>query len=166
MEARRHLFRSPGVAGGVALVAHQRCPGSHLLQRVMPERIDLNGLAAARCDHPVAYLGVHPGELHAGLASAQQTIGRVHHDAVARTVSMPLDNVDQHRVKLAQQGVIGAGGNVVCDGVEVPQRCVNGVVFRRIVAVRKTIWQHPFADMSGKCAQHGRRFGQSSAVNC
>ena len=33
--------------------------------RVEPERVDLDRLADARSDHPVADLGVHPGQLHA-----------------------------------------------------------------------------------------------------
>ena len=43
-------------------------------ERVVPERIDLDRLADARRDHPVADLGIHPGQLHAGLAGAQQPV--------------------------------------------------------------------------------------------
>ena len=40
----------------------------HGAQSVVPERLDLHRLAAAWRDHPVADLGVHPGELDSGLA--------------------------------------------------------------------------------------------------
>ncbi len=44
-------------------------------QGVVPERLDFHGLADAWSDYPVPDLGVHPGQLHAGLACMEQAIG-------------------------------------------------------------------------------------------
>ncbi len=67
----------PAVQPGPAVV-----PGCRDAQRVDPQRLDLHRLADAGGDHPVAHLGIHPGELHAGNPCPQQAIG-VHPDVVA-----------------------------------------------------------------------------------
>src|SRR5207247_4702079 len=51
-------------------------------ERVQPERLDLDRLADARRDHPVTHLGVHPGELDAGLARGEEAVV-IEVDAVA-----------------------------------------------------------------------------------
>src|SRR5579864_1046700 len=43
-------------------------------QSVIPERLDLNWLAASRRHHPVANFGVHPRELRARSAGIQQAV--------------------------------------------------------------------------------------------
>ena len=55
----------------------------HAGQRVEPERVDLDRLANPRRDHPIADLGVHPGELHARLAGVEQTVVRVNVNVMA-----------------------------------------------------------------------------------
>ena len=57
-------------------VAEARCEVFHDAQGVIPERLDLNRLSAARGHHPVANPGVHPGELRARRASIEQTVFR------------------------------------------------------------------------------------------
>src|SRR5581483_11943231 len=47
-------------ARGVAFLAE---PLLEQAKRVVPERVDLDGFAAAGRDHPAIDLGVHPGEL-------------------------------------------------------------------------------------------------------
>jgi hypothetical protein len=48
----------------------------HDRQGVVPKRVDLDRLADARRHHPIADLGVHPGELHARFAGMKQPVGR------------------------------------------------------------------------------------------
>ena len=64
----------------------------HRAQGVVPERLNLDRLSAPRRDHPVAHLGVHPGQLHSGLAGPQQAVV-VHADSVSRAALMPRDDV-------------------------------------------------------------------------
>src|SRR5262249_5209350 len=53
----------PGQLLGRAGVALLVFPSLEQLQGVVPERIDLDSLAAPGSHHPVTDLGVHPGEL-------------------------------------------------------------------------------------------------------
>ena len=46
----------------------------HGAERVVPERLNLDGFAMPRRDHPIADLGVHPSELHSGLAGQEQAV--------------------------------------------------------------------------------------------
>src|SRR5207253_4558546 len=68
-EARCEGRPRPGVELGPAL--GELAPDA---QRVQPERLHLDGLADTRRDHPVAHLGVHPGELDAGLARGEEAV--------------------------------------------------------------------------------------------
>ena len=61
-----------------------RDPACQQAQRVVPQRVDLDRLAAPRRHHPVVDLGVHPGQLVALGALAQQAVGRIDADAEAR----------------------------------------------------------------------------------
>src|SRR5436309_3260845 len=70
---------------------------AHSDERVVPEGIDLDRLADAGRDHPVAHLGVHPGELRASLARIKKAVGWVNVDVVARATRVPGNNVSQDR---------------------------------------------------------------------
>ena len=67
-------------------------PLAHAHQRVMPQRVDLHRLAPARRHHPVADLGIHPGELPARFSGVNQAI-RVEVNIVAGALLVPVDNV-------------------------------------------------------------------------
>ncbi len=56
----------------------------------------------ARGHHPVAHLGVHPGELHALLATVEQAVGRIDLDLVAGASQMPFHDLAQRGIKLAE----------------------------------------------------------------
>src|SRR5678815_3812066 len=66
-EARARLLRGVRKDAGAGAIAEARRQRLHDGQRVVPERVDLDWFARARCHHPVADLRVHPGELYAGL---------------------------------------------------------------------------------------------------
>src|SRR5512143_2623445 len=60
-------------------------------QRVVPERLNLDGLARPGSHHAVADFGVHPRELDAGLTTCQKAVA-VEADPIARAASMPVDD--------------------------------------------------------------------------
>ena len=59
-------------------------PALEQTQGVVPERVDLHRLAAARRHDPVVHLGIHPRELIALRALHEQAVLRVHANAEAR----------------------------------------------------------------------------------
>src|ERR1019366_4742705 len=61
------------------------------LERVEPQRLDLDRLADARRHHPVADFRIHPGELHAGLAGCDESVV-VAMNPVARAVQVALED--------------------------------------------------------------------------
>ncbi len=67
----------------LAGIAHLRGEADGDVQGVQPQRVDFHRLADARSEHLIAVLGVHPGELRAGLAGVQQAVGRIDVNAVA-----------------------------------------------------------------------------------
>src|SRR6266567_90659 len=70
----------------------------HDSQRVVPERLNLHGFSAARCNYPIANLGVHPCELNTGFAGCKQSAG-VHFYSVPCAAHMPGDDVGENRIK-------------------------------------------------------------------
>src|SRR5262249_10878697 len=55
-----------GIASATLLITESLRQDLHDLQRVIPERLDFDRFADARCHHPVSDLGVHPGQLYSG----------------------------------------------------------------------------------------------------
>ena len=125
----------------------------HDAQRVVPQRLNLHRLADARRHYPVADFGVHPGELHARFAGSQQPVAFFHVDAVARSLHVPLDDLQQHRIKLPGNGQVGCGFGVGAYSFEIPERGIHRVVLRRFARIRKAIRQHALADVLGKFQQ-------------
>ena len=60
------------------------CQSASSAQRVVPERVDLDGLAAPRRHDPVAHLRVHPGQRELLGALPQQAVRRIDADVEAR----------------------------------------------------------------------------------
>ena len=104
-------------------------PALHQPQRVVPERVDLDRLAAPRRHDPVADLGVHPGELIALGALAQQAVApdrrRCRSACRARDASMmSLQRRQQQRAASARSPVCV---DVAIDRVEEPQSVASAV---------------------------------------
>jgi len=59
----------------------------------MPQRIDLDKLAAPWRHHPIVHLRIHPGQLDAGRSGTQQAICRIDADAVAGAALVPADDI-------------------------------------------------------------------------
>src|SRR4029453_11427872 len=77
--------------GGAHRVAALGEPALHQAQRVVPEGVDLDRLAAPGCHPPVARLGVHPGELIARRALTEKAVGAVHPDSERRAADVVID---------------------------------------------------------------------------
>ena len=73
-------------------------------QGVVPQGVDLDGLALPRREDDAVALGVHPGELGLIIALGDQAVGRVHVDVEARAVAIAIDDLPAGR---QQQRLIG-----------------------------------------------------------
>src|SRR5262249_34939497 len=60
---------------------------------VVPQRVDLDRLAAPRGHHPIAALRIHPRQLIPFLPLAEQPVGRVNADPKVCAAQVPGDNV-------------------------------------------------------------------------
>src|ERR1700736_2109782 len=69
---------------------------------VVPKRVDLDCFSAARGDHPIAHLRIHPGELISFLALREQTIGWIDTNIKFCSAQMVLGDVDQNWQKMLQ----------------------------------------------------------------
>ena len=74
--------------GGFGSLTFFGQPAGQQMHGVIPEGIDLHCFAAARRDNPVANLRIHPSELIAGLALAQQAVAGIDVDAESRAAQM------------------------------------------------------------------------------
>ncbi len=115
-------------------------PAFQQLERVVPQSINLDGLAAPRRDHPIVDLGVHPGKCVAFGALLQQSVMRIHADPKRRTAHVPLENVEQLGKRHLQNRAVPAHLGVAIDGVKEPQRRVGGVIQTFRFALRERDW--------------------------
>ena len=132
-------------------------PALHIVQRAIPERVDLHRFPTARRHYPIIHLRVHPGELYARCASMQQAIGRVHTDAIERTAYMPRNNIIQGRVQFLNQRPVMCGVGVRVQRVKHPQRGIGGVIFWRFTAIGETIGDQSFIRIRGEGFQQPTR---------
>src|SRR5262245_52909773 len=68
-------------------------------ERIVPKRVDLDGLSAARCNNPVAHFRIHPGKLVAFLTLREQAVIRIDMNIEPSAADMMLGDVDQRRQK-------------------------------------------------------------------
>ena len=122
----------------------------HGFERVDPQRVDLHGLPRARGNDPVADFGVHPGELHAGAAGKEQTVGGIGMNVVARALHVGINNPGENWKKFLQRRGVLRGREILADGLEIPERGIHGVVFGLAAGVRKIVRQHPAINVARK----------------
>ena len=116
-------------------------PGADAAERAVPERRDLNRLAAARCHDPVVELRIHPGEL--------ATFGRSHDESVAicadpkvGAVAVGGDDVQQRWQQFGTKRVVARCSDVRACRLDIPERRINGVVFGHLIdAIGEVVWQ-------------------------
>ena len=111
--------------GIVTLFANPALEQSHC---IVPQCVNLNGLAAARSNDPVADFGVHPGELVAFSSLVQQSITRIGFDVEARPREMMIDDVNQMRQQQPQRSAIMGEVEIALYRVKEPERGVGGVI--------------------------------------
>ena len=155
--------------GGRCRTARRRCrarrysvPVGEQAQRVVPQRVDLDGFAAPRRDDPVADLRVHPGELKARSALAQQAVVRIDADAESRAGDVALDDVDELRQKRVQQRTVARRREITIERVEQPQRRVGRVVQAVTIPLGKQVRQQAVANRARERAQDPFRFGRAA----
>ena len=120
----------------------------------MPQCVDLDRLADARRDDPVADLRVHPRQLHTWLADVQQPVLRIDMDPVTRALAMPVHDLLECGVEIGEERTIRCRIEIGGHGVEVPEGGVRRVVLGSLATVREAIWQHALARVRGKRAQN------------
>ena len=110
-------------------------------ERVVEERVDLDRLPPARRHHPVADLGVHPGELVArrrpGAAGRRRDRRRCRsacRRCACATISTSFGSSNR-RVSTSPVWLL-----VAIQRVEEPQRRVGGVIEALVLALRETGW--------------------------
>ena len=94
-----------------------------------------------RREDVIADLGVHPGELGAGLAGREEAVARIDPDAVSRSFEMETEDLLQRRQDLLREAVVARRRDVGKSGLEEPERGVDCVVLGRLAAVGESIRQ-------------------------
>ena len=136
------------------LLAHPLCEQA---QGVIPEGVDLHGLATSWRHHPIAYFGVHPGQLVALLPLLQEAILWIDVNAKVRTAQVVRDNVQQCREDQREGGTILGHLEVAVDGMEEPECRVSGMIQALLSTFREHVWHQTVADVAGKGAQDPAR---------
>ena len=138
-------------------VAAARCPALDLepvgeqAQRVVPERVDLDRLAAPRRDDPVADLGVHPGQLIAGRPwRSRPSSGST--PMPKRVPAMWWSTMSTQRREQQPQSRSRSPvcAEVAVDGVEEPERGVGRVVEALVLALGEQVGDQAVAHVVGE----------------
>ncbi len=138
-------------------------PSAHQGERVIPESADFHRFAATRRDDPVIRLGIHPGKLDTLSARAEQAVGGVYLDAIARAAHMPVYDVIERGEELCEQGPVASYRAIPVERVEQPERRIYGVVFRRSVcAVWEAVGDHALAQEGDETTQQTTRLSVSA----
>src|SRR6267154_1839547 len=122
-------------------------------QRVVPKRVDLDRLAAARGHHPIADFRIHPGERVTLRPLAQEPVTWVDLDAEAGALEMMPYNVLQDRQKELQRRLVMAMLDIAVQRVKEPQRGIGGVVEALILAFREQVRDQSVAQVVSESAQ-------------
>ena len=122
--ARGALLELLGVCRALDL-AH---PRRHQHERVVPERVDLHRLPATGGDHPVAALGVHPGQLVPLLALTEESVVGVDADVEPGPRDVLFDDRLEEGEDVPQELAVVSVNEVAVDGVEEPHGRVRRVI--------------------------------------
>ena len=131
-------------------------------ESVEPERVNLDGLADARGHGPAVRARIHPRELRAGLATIEQAVRGIRVNGIARTLRVIGNDFLHASKKLTSEIEITRLPDELAQRVDVPERGVNRVEFRRLAAIRKEIRQHAVTNLAREATQNApRNFGPS-----
>ncbi len=101
---------------------------------------------------------MHPGQLHALFAGAEQTVC-IYFDLITSAALVPGGDILQSRPQFAGKGVVAGVLQVFVERGEKPQCRVDGIVFGLFADVGKAVGDHAFADMGGEGAEDILGFG-------
>ena len=158
VEGLARAIREAVQIGPVAL--ERAIPVRKQPNRVVPERVDLDRLAATRGDDPVTDLGIHPGERQIRGALRQQAI-IVHANAESRAGQMQPDDFIERRQKIAQRVTVVRDGHVAVDRVKEPERRIGGVVETFLTAFREQVRNQAVTKVAGEGQEDAARFRRS-----
>ncbi len=131
-------------------------------QAVVPEGIDLHGLATAGSDHPSIDLGIHPRELIALRSLGKQPVNGIDVNVEEGAAQVMLDDVAQPGHHSAHGLAIAGDAPIAPDGVEEPQRGVGRVIQPIVLPFRKEVGDEPVPDVRGERAQDVARLAVPS----
>src|SRR5262249_1976103 len=121
-------------------------------------------IAVARRDVLVATAGVHPRKLRVRRARVQQSI-LLEVDVIACSLDVATNDPGQHRIELAvNQRFVVARFKIRSNRVKVPQRGIDGVVFRRSSRIGKAVGQHAAVNVAGELEKNA--FGNIQSSGC
>ena len=69
-------------------------------------------------------------------------IGRIHTDSKPGALAIPRQHLDQRGKDRFEKGAVIGGVHILADGLDIPERGINGVVFGFFPCVGETIGQH------------------------
>src|SRR5262245_31642484 len=115
------------LTGGLPVTGGPR-PLREEAQRVVPERVDLDGLAAPWRDDPPVAFRVHPRELIALGALDEEPVFRIDVNAEASAFEMAAHDLGQLRPERIERLLVCCRLEVAIDGVKEPERRVCRVV--------------------------------------
>ncbi len=115
----------------------------------MPERLDLHRLAAARGDDEAVDLGIHPGQLLPRLARGEEAVD-VGADAEAGSPKVTLDDLDEKRVDVTEEGLVAGRLVIRAHRLDEPERPVDVVVLGLGPLVGEAVGDHAAVDVPGK----------------
>src|SRR6202142_900627 len=119
-EAGPAEFRARDICFRRISVSEARREVAHRAQRVEPERLNLDGLAFARCDGAAVDSRVHPRERLARGVPFEEPVG-AHADAVAGAALVPRDDVrEDPEEAVTDEGEAARGCHVLPHGLEEP----------------------------------------------
>src|SRR5258707_10355826 len=75
-------------------------------------------------------------------------------NVVASSLHMRVYDAREGRKKLLQSAEILGRGEILADRFEIPQRCINSVVTRRLARIRKIVREHSRVHQLGKSQQN------------
>src|SRR6266481_6420803 len=130
-----------------SFVAALAQPTGEQAKGVVPKRVNLDCFSAARGDHPIAHLRIHPGELISFLSLREQAVGWIDMNIKFCSAQMMLGDVDQNWQKKLQRVAVVSAFQITAERVKTPQGCVRSVIHSLLRAVGKHIWNQTVADI-------------------
>ncbi len=146
----------PARLRGLLLRAAARLDVAEHAARIVPERVDLHRLPAARRDHAAVHARVHPRERQAVGALRDESIGILADPEVGAGGVGEHDRFECRAERSIAHRRIAARGAEMVQRHREPEARVHGVVLGRAAAVGESIRQQPVPDVRRECRERPR----------